>query len=484
MTESVVLSFVEGVDILFVIDNSGSMGEEQANLSSSFASLINVLEDPEVDADYRIGITTTDNGNPWCGSTGPEAGNMRLTSCRSRPSEFTFEGATVIESFDEACDAQCPEGWDDINVQPTTVDGQDEPAVRPWLERIDGMTNLPDGLDVVQALQCFAPQGIDGCGFESHLESMQKAITRARDPNEDEHGFLREDAILAIVHLTDEEDCSYNSDWETIFLADGDRTFWSDPMAASPTSAVCWNAGVFCEGDDCQPVDLGVDGKPVAAADAEDDAVLLPLSRYVDSLQALETGKQLLAPDREVLVALIGGVNSDGTVTYQPSLSDKEFQDTYGIGPGCQSVAGEAVPPVRLRAFAEAFQTDDRVNMHSICAGSYSSAFAAIGEAIAEQLAPPCITTIVADTDPSTPSLEPACEVYYHAPDDESERIDIPACDDVDPADVATCFRLLTDETLSEQCAAAGWNAEVVLERSDRAVLPSAVVVVAECEIG
>ena len=69
MTESVVLSFVEGVDILFVIDNSGSMGEEQANLSSSFASLINVLEDPEFDADYRIGITTNDNGNPGCGST-------------------------------------------------------------------------------------------------------------------------------------------------------------------------------------------------------------------------------------------------------------------------------------------------------------------------------------------------------------------------------------------------------------------------------
>jgi hypothetical protein len=79
------------VDILFVIDNSSSMAEEQAALAASFESFINVLERPERTADYRIGVTTTDNGNPWCPDTTPEAGALRLRSCRSRLQEFVSD---------------------------------------------------------------------------------------------------------------------------------------------------------------------------------------------------------------------------------------------------------------------------------------------------------------------------------------------------------------------------------------------------------
>ncbi|MBC8068794.1 MAG: VWA domain-containing protein, partial [Deltaproteobacteria bacterium] len=61
------LTINRDVDVLFVIDNSGSMGEAQASLSRSFSVFIDVLEKAE--ANYRIGVTTTDNGNPLCGST-------------------------------------------------------------------------------------------------------------------------------------------------------------------------------------------------------------------------------------------------------------------------------------------------------------------------------------------------------------------------------------------------------------------------------
>ena len=72
------LTVNKDVDILFVIDNSGSMGEEQAILANNFASFIEVLEAEDVEANYRIGITTTDNGNPWCppGVTTPESGKL------------------------------------------------------------------------------------------------------------------------------------------------------------------------------------------------------------------------------------------------------------------------------------------------------------------------------------------------------------------------------------------------------------------------
>src|SRR5687768_10493892 len=47
------------VDILFVVDNSGSMGGEQGTLVQSFRSFVEVLEAQQVGANYRIGVTTT-----------------------------------------------------------------------------------------------------------------------------------------------------------------------------------------------------------------------------------------------------------------------------------------------------------------------------------------------------------------------------------------------------------------------------------------
>ena len=64
--KNVAIAINKDVDILFVIDNSGSMAEEQALLSKNFASFIGVLEQEDVNANYRIGITTTDSGNPRC----------------------------------------------------------------------------------------------------------------------------------------------------------------------------------------------------------------------------------------------------------------------------------------------------------------------------------------------------------------------------------------------------------------------------------
>ena len=46
------------------------------------------------------------------------------------------------------------------------------------------------------------PQRIDGCGFESHLESMWKALTRAETDEDPSHGFIRDHAILSVVHVT------------------------------------------------------------------------------------------------------------------------------------------------------------------------------------------------------------------------------------------------------------------------------------------
>ncbi|MFI5293357.1 MAG: hypothetical protein ACHQ02_10870, partial [Candidatus Limnocylindrales bacterium] len=47
----------EKIDFLFVVDNSGSMGEEQTNLATNFPAFIALIEDSGLD--YRVAVTTT-----------------------------------------------------------------------------------------------------------------------------------------------------------------------------------------------------------------------------------------------------------------------------------------------------------------------------------------------------------------------------------------------------------------------------------------
>jgi hypothetical protein len=503
--DSIALTVNKDVDILFVIDNSGSMGEEQATLAQNFDRFIGVLERDNVKANYRIGITTTDNGNPWCDGTGPEGGRLVLSSCRSRTQDFVFAGAMTVDATDDACLNICPEEWTNIDIQPSGIEGSAEMTQRPWIENIEGATNLPEGLSTTQAFQCLGPQGISGCGFEEHLESMYKALARAETDGEESQGFLRSNAILSIVHVTDEADCSVNKAHETIFLPDGNRVFWTNPEDGAPTSAVCWNAGVECDGGDCSSADKDVDGNIVTGS-ADDNAVLRPMSRYIDRVQEIELGKQMITPEQEVLVALIGGVDNAGQATYAPTQADPQFQTDFGIGPGCQSDAGRAVPPVRLREFSEAFQVGSLQNMFSICNDDYTAALEAIAEAIADQVKPACMPACVADTDPTTPEiLDPQCNLIQEAPQEGGglQTTTVPACTadgDFPTDDINVCFVALTDgafdatnardfvtdvpeDDMSDYCAEGGWNLEFTLNRREGFPAPGGTSVKATCQL-
>jgi hypothetical protein len=485
------LTVNKDVDILFVIDNSGSMGEEQANLGANFPAFINVLEAEDVEANYRIGVTTSDNGNPWCpaGTTTPEGGNLVLSSCTTRLGDFLFGNDVDVQ--DLACNDICGLDAAALEILPSTTDVDANAEPRPWLENIEGKKNIPDATPMADAFACFGPQGVNGCGFESQLESMYLALTRAQTNDEASYGFLRASAILAIVFVTDEADCSYNKNWSAIFDADGNKVFWSDPAAAFPTSAVCWNAGVDCTGDpsgydDCLAVNKDVNGSSGAS---DSDAVLHPMNRYTGLVSGIEAEKQMLNATQEVIVALIGGVNNAGQAFYSDvDNTDPEFQDSFGIGPGCTAGAGvAAVPPVRLRDMTNAF-TDG--NMFSICDADYSPALTAIANRIKDQIQPACYTKCVKDTDASTPVVDPECTVEENPPGNGSEDlvrieeclrdgsgyvIDANTNDYSMPADgVNVCYALLTDDAgasmdpaddMSPECSDLAFNLEFKISR-------------------
>ena len=95
------------IDILFVIDDSGSMGEEQASLARNFPAFVNVLNTiPGGLPDVHIGVVSSNVGTGGvniggCSSaTLPEGddGNLWVremdeSACGAGAAHFAFEGA-------------------------------------------------------------------------------------------------------------------------------------------------------------------------------------------------------------------------------------------------------------------------------------------------------------------------------------------------------------------------------------------------------
>src|SRR5690606_28798067 len=104
----------------FVIDNSGTMGEEQLNLSANFPLLIDKLQQltdkdgMPLEADVNIMVTTTDMGHPLCTPFEPDdyerrEGSPQTVPCINRLDDFTGLGNSFdVPMFPEACTNGCP----------------------------------------------------------------------------------------------------------------------------------------------------------------------------------------------------------------------------------------------------------------------------------------------------------------------------------------------------------------------------------------
>lgn len=492
------------VDILFVIDNSASMGAKQAALAKGVGALVEALENPSTPADYRIAFTTTDNGNPLCEGTTPEHGDLVFRSCLDRLEEFELtQGDTTIADY--ACANQCEHTSAQLG-----IDGESD----PWL--VGGIDSvLPPGVSTEQALACLAPQGVRGCGFGSPLEAAYQALEKLRAAPSGT-GFLREQAVLTIIFVTDKADCSFNPKWTTIFEADGDKPSWWDPATDQAGPEICWRAGVVCTPDGtgytCLPQDFDAFGEPLDFDDPElaNLAVLHPLGRYIDQLQEIENTKKEINPGQELIVTRIAGLAADGVPVYADT-QDQDYMAQFGIGPGCeQLVPGpspcasasdcvgigsescntsvgrcerieRAMPPVRLHVLGENF-TAGTSAAHSICEADLRPALRDFGEEIVDQLRPACYTECVADDDPSTPNiLDPDCDLEIWGTGADAKLRECLRGEDgayvIDPAtgdfampsqEIDLCFAYLADpdgsttpdpnDTMHSDCVDDGYN--------------------------
>ncbi|MFO0583578.1 MAG: hypothetical protein U0229_15005 [Anaeromyxobacter sp.] len=171
-------------DILFVIDESGSMLEEQQNLHDNLGDFVSALARSPVKNDFRVGVTTTsvENFDPATSAT-YGAGPNACAGCAPYP-----QGALV--AIERANGAVVPNKlWYSAGA---------------WL----GPRILDSGTAaLVPDFEANVLLGTNGTGKEEPLRAARLALS-ARIADGTNAGFLRPGARLAVVILTDEDDCS------------------------------------------------------------------------------------------------------------------------------------------------------------------------------------------------------------------------------------------------------------------------------------
>lgn len=189
------------MDFLFVVDNSDSMQDNQQTLIANFPAFIDSIgATVEVDDYHVMVIDTDDEGpdtcSPACNQYWNENDPYKFTPC---PYPGGQCGATQeeIDAMDE-CDQTIGAG---VN-HPVGRDASSQPCFD------DGPRYLTsDDPDLKSSFACAAQVGTGGKTDERQIEALMSSLDpQLLAPGACNDGFLRDDAVLVVVMLTDEED--------------------------------------------------------------------------------------------------------------------------------------------------------------------------------------------------------------------------------------------------------------------------------------
>ncbi len=360
--------FAPVAKLFVVVDDSPGMLGAQARLADAMGIFAERMD--ERGLDYLVAVTGTGAYAPdgACDGSGGGVG-LGVASCRTRLGAFV-DGPGAPADPAAVCTDRC-----DL-ASLATNDGA------PYLASRSGALNVDANASAAEVLRCMVPVGNDGCPFVQPLEAALAAFSG--DAFSGEASPTR-DGSRGLVVVTDGTECSVQDG--TIFDPAGNRVFWSDPAAAEPTQAVCWNAGVSCEGgqngtyDVCEPADRTADG---AVAGGSASAVLTPVGALASRLDDLLDSPLGGGHTRVLGIAGVPDGYPDVPIPYEDA-ADPQVQDTYGIGPGCEASDLVAPPPVRLAAALGRVAAQGETVLSSLCAGTYDAAIAELADDLAER---------------------------------------------------------------------------------------------------
>lgn len=155
------------VDVLWVIDNSGSMQSSQNNLAANFPTFINSFVSKGYD--FQLGVTTTD-------------------AFLARP-EWTF--------------------YYNMVPKPSYYEGGTQAQKARFRDGVPGNHSgffllTPSTPNLAANFVTNVTQGVDGAGDERSLQSMETALLSQLNA-----GFIRQNSFLSVIILTDEDDFSH-----------------------------------------------------------------------------------------------------------------------------------------------------------------------------------------------------------------------------------------------------------------------------------
>jgi hypothetical protein len=403
---------IAAVDLLFMIDNSNSMAENQSNLARNIGVLVDQLVDPPrvrdpmtgverprfpAVRDLHIGVISSDLGTP--GSVVPSCANT----------DTGDDGLLNPIRNGRALSTHLP--WTTAPAGSRPARCADDPQQYPSFLTFDPAA---PGNNLREDFVCNAYLSIGGCGLEQQLESVYRALIvrnpRAMVGNTDPNaGFVRDNALLGIVMVTDEEDgsvrdCRYAE--RGMPCTDGVSVF--DIMSPS------WSSN-----------DLNLRMYLYTPGSAQDPT--WPIDRYIDPTRPTRgflglkpghpervifsaiTGVPLNLPRRGDTVdwaALLGsrpdgsdgfvGMSAEGPVSMRQSNQDpmcplrvvpacrREGSVPRGCGPMEQYYASPARRIVQVaRRFDEAYRNG---SVSSICRNDYSDALLGVVQRLQVQL--------------------------------------------------------------------------------------------------
>lgn len=340
---------VADVDLLIVVDDSGSMVEEQASLRAQIPLLVERLTSPPTGADgaplynpvasLRVAVVTTD-----LGTSGVELAHGAAGGC-GIDSAFGVWGRDAAARTDGSC----------------------APFAGPVARYQEG----DDAAAFAAGVGCLAEAGTSGCGFEQPLSAGSRLLDRGLTD------FARPDALLAVLVLSDEEDCS---------LGDADAFFGGlgDPRQLN----------TYC---------------------VEHPELLASLDELALSLRA---GRD----DEHFVFAAIAGIPEDlsgaepATILADPRMDYvPDASATTGLRPACRALnadgtsRGDATPG---RRYAELASRYEGSLLWSICAESYAPAVEELSRRIGARLPGVCVPR---DLDPELDGSVP-CFVHMTLP--------------------------------------------------------------------
>jgi hypothetical protein len=372
------------LDVLFVIDNSQSTKDKQQVFADNYGKFVTALERfPGGRPNLHLGVVTSSvdvGAAGFGGQCHPASGQDGVLQNASHDPTFA-----------------CP---------PPTADRFLSDLAQP-----DGTRSLNYTPPLATALACISHAGETGCGFEAPLEAMKRALDGSHREND---GFLRRGAFLAVVFLTDEDDCS-----------GAPALFTQSTELVGKDDFRCVQAAYQCD----TPISPSASGT-YTGCKVRHEGLLYSPDGYTQFLSSLK------GPSR-VAVAVIAGdpasTIATGPLSIATGPTTPPVSEALALQPTCRATINGNLavgrPALRLTEFLDGF--GDRGLFRTVCQGDYSQALDDIGALLFRAISP-CLEGKLdtGDTDAANPGPQPDCQVSELQDPETDAQVEalIPAC--------------------------------------------------------